>query len=113
LAHCSSSCFDVDKEEADAHESIVVVADGHADVRASAPMTDDNDDDTDDDDFDGNLGEILGTSSVATPSLDLDLAFVTVDSNVDLARTHLLSTPSPLPPPLPSLPFSAAAGEPF
>jgi len=65
------SCFDVDNEEANAREN-VVVADGHADVRASAAMTDDNDDDTDDGDFDGNLGEISGDLSTATPSLDFD-----------------------------------------
>jgi len=40
---------------------------------------------------------------MATPSLDLDLAFGAVDFNVDLARTHLLSTPCPIPPPLLSL----------
>ena len=100
-----SSCFDVDNEEADAREN-VVAADGHADVRASAEMTGDNDDDADDSDFDGNLGEILGTSSMATPSVDLDLAFGAIDSNVDLARTHLLSPPSTLPPSLPSPPSS-------
>ena len=55
-------------------------------------MTDNNDDDADDGDFEGNLGEILGASSMATPSLDLDLARGAVNSNVDLARTHLLST---------------------
>ena len=50
---------------------------------------------------------------MGTPSLDLDLAFGAVDSNVDLACTHLLSPPSPLPPPVPSTPSSAAAGELF
>jgi len=50
---------------------------------------------------------------MGTPSLDLDLAFGAVDSNVDLARTHLLSTPCPPPPPLPSPSSSAAAGEPL
>jgi len=44
-----SSCFDVDNEETDACEN-VVVADEHADVRASAATTDDNDDDADDGD---------------------------------------------------------------
>jgi len=48
-----------------------------------------------------------------TTSLDLDLAFGAVDSNANLAGTHLLSPPSPLPPPLPFAPSSAAAGEPF
>jgi len=105
-----SSGFDVDNEEADAREN-VVVADGHADVRASAVLTDD--DDADDGNFDDTLGEILGASFRVTPSLDLDLAFGAVDSNVDLACTHLLSLPSPLPPLLPSAPSSAAAGEPI
>jgi len=46
-------------------------------------------------DFDDTLGEILGASFMATPSLDLDLAFGALDSNVDLAHTHLLSPLSP------------------
>ena len=77
-------------------------------------MTDDEiDDDADEDDFNDTHGEALGASFRATPSLDLDLLFGAVDSNVDLACTHLLSLPSPLPPLLPSAPSSAAAGEPF
>jgi len=76
-------------------------------------MTDDNDDNADDGNFDDASGEILGASFMARPSLDLDLAFGAVDSNVDLARTHLLSPPSPLPPTLHSPPSSAAAQEPF
>jgi len=109
LRVCPSSCFDVVNEEADAREN-VVVADGHANVRASAGMTNDNasDNDTDDGDFDGNLGKILGASSMATPSLDPDLAFGAVNSNIDLARTNLLSIPSPLPHLLPSPPPSTA-----
>ena len=74
---------------------------------------DDNDDDANDGDFDDTLGELLGDSFRVTPSLDLDLAFGAVNSNTDLACTHLLSPPSPLPPPLSSAPSSAAAGEPF
>jgi len=96
-----SSCFDVDNKESDAREN-VVVADGHADVRASAAMTHDNDDDADDGDFDDTLREILGASFIATPSLDLDLAFGVVDSDVDFARTHLLPLPPPPAPPLSS-----------
>ena len=76
-------------------------------------MTDDNDDTADVVNFDDTLGEILGASFRVTPSLDLDLAFSAVDCNVDLACTHLLSPPSPLPPPIPSAPSSAAAGESF
>ena len=46
-------------------------------------MTDNNDDDAHDGDFDGNLEEILGASSMPTPSLDLDLAFGAVDVNTE------------------------------
>jgi len=106
-----SSCFDVDNEESNAREN-VVVADGYAHVRASAAMTDDNDDDADNGDFDDNLGEILGESSMGTPSRDLDLAFGAIDSNIDLVCTHLLFSPFPLPPPLPFPPSFSAAGEP-
>ena len=56
------------------------------------PRSDDNDDNADDGDFDDTLGEIFGASFMATTSLDLDFASGAVDSNVDLARTHLLST---------------------
>jgi len=111
-ACCPSSRFDIDNEEADARENIVV-ADGHANVRASAAMTDDSDDDADDGNFDDTLGKILGTSLRDMPSLDLDLDFGAVDSNVDLACTRLFSSPSPLRPHPPSAPSSAAAGEPF
>jgi len=76
-------------------------------------MTDDNDDDADVGNFDDTLGEILGASSRVATSLDLDLAFGAVDVNDDLACTHLLSPPSPLHPPLPSVPSSASAGEPM
>jgi len=92
---------------------VVERLEGHADIRASAVMTDDNDDDADDGNFDDTLGEILGASSRVTTSLDLDLAFGAVDSNVNLACTPLLSPLSPLPPPLVSPPPSAAAGKPM
>ena len=75
------------------------VVPGYADVRASAVMTDDNNDDGDDGNFDD------------TP--DLGLAFGAVDVNVDRACTSLLSPLSHLPPPNPSPPSSAAAGEPI
>jgi len=102
----------LDNEEADVRSNDAV-ADGHADIRASAVMTNDNDDDADNGNFDDTLGEILGASSMATPSLDLDLLFGAVDSKVDLHRTLLLSplSPSPLPPQLVSPPPSATAGE--
>jgi len=90
-----SSGFDVDNEEADEREN-VVVADGHADVCASATMTDDHDDDADDGNFDDTLSEILGASFRDTPSLDRDFASGAVDSNVDLA----FSPPLPPSPPL-------------
>ena len=87
------------------------LSDGHADVRKA--LTNDNDDDADDGHFDNTLGEILGASFRDMPSVDLDLACGAVDSNVDLACTRLLSPPSHLPPPLPSVPSYAAAEEPF
>ena len=89
------------------------VVDGHADVCASAGMSVDNNDDADDGSYDDTLSEILGTSSRVAPSLDLDLTFGSVDSNVDPACTPLLSPLSPLTPPLPSPPPSAAAEEPI
>ena len=50
-ARSPASCFDVDNEDADARENVVVAV-WHADVRASAAITDvDNDDDADDGDF--------------------------------------------------------------
>jgi hypothetical protein len=48
-------------------------------------------------DFPDTLGEILGASCMATPALDLDGAFGTVDSFVDFNRTPLLSLPFPSP----------------
>ena len=108
-----SSGFDIDNEEADVRAN-VTVADGHADIRASAVMTNDEiDDDADEDDFEDTHGEALGASFRATPSLDLDLLVGVVDCNVDLHRTSLLSPLSSLPPPLASPPPSATAGEPI
>jgi len=112
LARHPSSGFDVDNEE-DNVRTNVAVADGHADIRASAVMTDDNDNDPDDGKFDDALGEILGASSRVSTSLDLDLAFGTVDSNVDPNCLSLLSPLFPLPPPLASPPPSAAARKPI
>ena len=86
--------FDSVNEEANVHANDAVVH-GHADVRASAVMTDDNNNDVDDGNFDDSLSEILGTSSRVATSPDLDLAFGAVDVNVDL---HSLT--SHLPPPL-------------
>ena len=104
-----SSGFDSVNEEANVRANAAIV-DGHDDVCASAVMTVDNDDNADDGIYDDTLSEILGASSRVAPSLDLDLAFGTVDSNVDPACTPLLS---PLPPPLASPAPSAAAGEPI
>ena len=78
-----------------------------------AKNSEDDDADDGDHDFDDTLGEILVASFMAAPSLDLDLTFGAVDSNVDLACSHFLSPPSPVPPPLPSASSSAAAREPF
>jgi len=58
------------------------------------------------------LREILSASCMATSSLDLDLTIGTVDYNIDFDRTHLLSSLSPLSPPLASPPSAAAAEEP-
>ena len=76
-------------------------------------MSVDNNDNANHGIYDDSLSEILGASSRTAPSLDLDLAFGTVDSNVDPACTPLLSPLSPLPPPFASPPPSAAAGEPI
>jgi len=76
-------------------------------------MSDDNDDDADDGNFDDTLSEILDASSRVSPSLDLDLAFGAVNSNVDPACTLLLFPLSPSPPPFASPPPSAAAREPI
>ena len=106
--------FDGVNEEANVRANAAFVH-GHADVRASAVMTDDNNDNVDDGNFDDTLSEMIGTSSrVATsPAADLDLAFGAVDVNVDLACTSLLSPLSHLPPPTSSPPSSAADGEPI
>jgi len=76
-------------------------------------MTHDNNNDADDGNFDDTLSEILGASSRISTSLDLDLAFGSVDSNVEPACTPLFSPLSPLPLPLASPPPSAAAGKPM
>jgi len=86
----------------DFHEPLFVVSTWHANVRASAVMTDDNDDDADVGKLDDTLSEIFGASSRVATSLDLDLAFGAVDVNDDLVCTSLLlhSPFSPLPPPM-------------
>ena len=76
-------------------------------------MADDNDDDAGDGNFDKTLSEILGASSRVSTLLDLNLAFGTVDSNIDPAYIPLFSPLSPLPPNVASPPSSAAAGEPI
>ena len=106
------SGFDGVNEEANVRANAAVV-DGHADVRASAVMTDDNDDDANVGTVDDTLSEILGVSSRVATSLDLDLAFGAIDVTADLACISLLSPLSPLLPPIASPPPSAAAGEPI
>ena len=106
-----SAGFDGVNEEANVRANATVV-DGHADVHASAVMTNDNDNDAHDGNFDDTLGTILGASSRVATSLDLDLTFGAVDVNDDLACTFLLSPLCPLPPHIASPPPSAAAGEP-
>ena len=107
-----SSGFDGVNGEDNVRANAAVV-DGYADVCASAVVTDDNDNNANVSNLDDTLREILGASSRVVTPLDLDLAFGAVDVNVDLACTSLLSPLSPLPPPIASLPPSAAAGEPI
>ena len=76
-----SSCFDDATEEAILRANIVVAA-GHANVRASAAMTDnDNDDNANKGDFSDTLAEILDATFMASPVLDLDLAFGAADND--------------------------------
>ena len=100
-AHSPSSGFDGVNEETNVRANAIVV-DGHANVRAIAVMTDNNNNNANVGNLDDTLSEILGASSRVAPSLDLDFAFGTVDSNVDPACTplNLHSPPSPLPLPL-------------
>ena len=107
-----SSGFDVVNEDDNVCANATVV-DRHADVRASAVTTADIDDNGDVGNFEDTLSEILGSSSKVTTSLDLDLAFGTVDVTVDRTCTSLLSPLSHFPPPTSVPPSSAAAGEPI
>ena len=100
-----SSGFDGVNEDANVRANAAVI-DRHADVRANAMMTVDIDVDNDDGNFVDTLSEILGSESKVTTSLDLDLAFDTVDATVDRACTSLLS-------PLSHFSPLAAAGEPI
>jgi len=77
------------------------------------PISDDEiEDDAHEDDFNDTHGEVLGASFRATPSLDLDLLFGAVDSNVNLHHPPLLSSLFPLPPPSPLLPLLLLLGSP-
>ena len=107
-----SSDFDDVNEDANVRANAAVV-DMQADVRASTMMIVDIDDDGNDGNFVDTLSEILSSSSKVTTSLDLDLAFDTVDATVDRACTSLLSPLSHFSPPISSPPSSAAAGEPI
>jgi len=105
-----SSDFDVDNEEADAREK-VVVADGHADVRASAAMPDDNDDDAD-------IISITLSAKSSAPHLGshllstlISLSAPSTPTSTSLALTFSLPLPLSL---LHSpLLLPVAAGEPF
>ena len=104
LARRTSSGFDGVYEEANVRAN-VTVADGHADIGASAVKTDDEiDDNADEDDFNDTHGEALGALFRATPSLDLDLpaflAPLTQTSTSITLHFSLHSLPSPLPSPL-------------
>ena len=99
-ARCHTSGFDVDNAEANVRAN-VAVADGHADIRARAVMSDNEIDyDANEDDFDDTHVEALGALFRATPSLNLNLLFGAVDSNVNLRRPALLSPLSPFPLPI-------------
>ena len=76
-------------------------------------MTVDINDNGDDGNFVDTLSEILSSSSKVTTSLDLGLAFGTVDATVDRACTSLLAPLSHFSPPIFSPPSSAVAGEPI
>ena len=90
-----SSGSDGVDEEAHVRANAAVV-DRHDDVCASAVMTVDYHDDADNGIHDDTLSKILGASSMVASSLDLDLAFGTVDSNVNPALHYSLhSPPSP------------------
>jgi len=109
-ARCPSSVFDGVNKEANVRANGTVVH-GHANVRASAVMTNDNNDNVNACNFDDTLSEILSTSSRVATSPDLDLAFGAVNVNVNLACTSLLSPLSHLPPPISSPPSCADVGE--
>jgi len=105
-----SSCFDHANEEANVRANVDDAA-RHADVHASAMMTDDdNDNHANDGEFPVTLGEILGATFMASPVLGLDLGIA--DSNDDFDRTPLLSLPSPLPLPSPLLLYLLLLGSP-
>jgi len=112
LARRPSSGFDSVNEEANVGANATVIH-GHANVSASAVMTDNNNDNVNACNFDDTLSEILGTSSRVATSPDLDLAFGVIDVNVHLACTSLLSPLSHLPLPISFPPSSTAAGEPI
>ena len=90
-----------------------VLAKKNAELKMYKTIPFDIDDDGDDGNFVDTLSEILGSSSKVTTSLDLDLAFGTVDATVNRACTSLLSPLSHFSPPISSPPSSAAAGEPI
>ena len=102
MARCPSSGSDVDNEEAE-ESANVAIADGHADICASAVMTDDNDDDADEGNFDDTLSEILGASNRVSTSLDLDLAFGRDCRLQRRPRLHSTSLSTLPPPPSPRL----------
>jgi len=108
LGRRPSSGFDFDNEEADVRAN-VAVADGHVDIRSSAVKLDDNHDDADEGHFYDTLSDILGASSRVSTCLDLDLAFGTVDSNVNPASISLSTLP-PVPSPRLSSSFCCCWG---
>jgi len=111
-ARSPSSGFDSVNEEANVRANATVV-DGHANVRASAVMTKDNNDGANIGNLDDILSKIFGASFRVATLLNLDLVFGAVNVTDCLSCTSLLSPLSHLPPPISSPPSSAAAGQPI
>jgi len=105
-ARCPSAGFDDVNEEANVHANATVV-DGHANVRASAVMTNDNDDDADISTLDKTLSEILSIyfaearcqqeSAWVTnrvPSWTAAASLIALGLRTQLSRAHVGCAPS-------------------
>jgi len=103
-AWCPASGFDVDNQEAGVCAN-VDVADGQADIRASAVMTHDNDDNANDGNWMTLLAKSLTINLGSQPLLTLISLLVTLTPTLTLLALHfslhsLHSPPSPLSSPL-------------